>query len=114
MMSYLMNRYRLSIAAIVEGCPKREGVRYEECIRCPYSRGVEGNWPKLKVKCALRPEKPRKVSLIIPCPLKNKGVNFKTCIKCPLNRGFYGFHNDEPVMYCGLPETRRGILLPIV
>jgi len=110
-----LTHYKLSIAAVVEGCPKNEAIRFDQCTKCPFFKGTEGTWPKLKVKCALRPGKPRKVVLIVPCVLKNRGISFKTCLKCSLNRGFYGFHNNEPIIYCGLPEfnkqVRQGIPL---
>ena len=107
------------IAAIVPSCPKRGDMRVSQCMNCPYFRGLEGAWPQVKVKCALSPAEPREVELLVACPLKGEHVKFKTCLTCPLHRGFYGFHNNSPVVYCGLrvdneEERRRRALTPLL
>lgn len=90
------------VTMIVPSCPKRGDTKLSQCEVCPHFRGLEGVWPHVSVKCALDPVKPRKVELLVACPLKQRHVPFRDCINCPLHRGFYGFHNNSPVVYCGV------------
>ncbi len=104
----------IPVSVIVDSCPRKGAVSFEECRKCQFFQGVEGLWPDVKVKCRYwNGLRELKVSLLVPCPLKKKSINFKTCLKCPLHRGFYGFHNSSPVVYCSLhgePEPKaRGI-----
>ena len=101
------------VRVLVTSCPKRQDMKLSQCMVCPYFRGIEGEWPHAKVKCALTPTSPREVEILVACPLKGNHVSFKTCLKCPLHRGFYGFHDNSPVVYCGVlsrEEERRPLL----
>ena len=95
------------IYLLVKGCPKGDWVKLSECLRCPYNRGMEGEWPEVKIKCALRPEKMLDIEKLVNCPFRGKTVSFKKCLKCPLNNGFYGFHNNNPIVHCGLYSTEK-------
>jgi len=94
------------INILVEGCPKKGVATFSDCRSCQFFKGMIGLWPHAKVRCNYW-GKPviRKVNLLIGCPFKNKNVKFKDCIKCPFHSGFYGFHNNEPVVYCNADET---------
>ncbi len=94
------------INTLVTECPKKDTVTVSQCRSCPYFRGLEGIWPQVKIKCALTPTKPRKVELILHCPLAHKHVSFKKCLKCPLHQGFYGFHDNSPIVYCGVGNKK--------
>jgi len=92
---------RISINTIVDSCPKKGVASFKECSRCPFFQSIEGLWPEVKVKCGFWGNSRKlKVSLLVPCSLKGKTIDFKTCLKCPLHRGFYGFHDNNPVVYC--------------
>lgn len=95
------------IYLLIKGCPKGDWVKLGECLSCQHNRGVEGEWPEVKVKCELRPDKKLDVEKIVYCPFRGRSVSFKKCLRCPLNNGFYGFHNNSPVVHCGLYSAEK-------
>ena len=88
-------------AKIIVYCPIKGEVELSYCMKCVNNKGLVGEWPHKKVKCRMS-VLPVKTEVMVACPLRKKYVKFKPCLTCPLHRGFYGFHDDKPVIFCGL------------
>lgn len=86
---------------IIVHCPIKGEVELSHCVKCVNNSGLIGEWPHKKVKCQLS-ALPVRTEVVVACPLKRKYVKFKLCLTCPLHRGFYGFHDNKPIIFCGL------------
>lgn len=101
------------IYLLVKGCPRGDETRLSTCKSCPHHLGTVGEWPNVKVKCALKPDKELEVEKLVNCPLKNRAISFKKCLKCPVHQGFYGFHNGNPVVHCGMYTTENKSIIKL-
>ncbi len=107
------------VCVLVTSCPLNGEVKVSKCMSCPHFRGLKGSWPHVKITCDLSPAKPLKTEILVACPIKRHHISFKTCLKCPLHRGFYGFHDNNPVVYCSVltgeeDRTRRPLYAPLL
>ena len=92
------------IEVVIKGCPLYGKTTLSQCLKCPhcfYVKGVRDLKPT--VCCVYRgKDKPLelKAELVVSCPKRRGTVRFKDCLKCDYHRGFYGFHCNNPVVFC--------------
>lgn len=75
-------------------------VELSECKRCQWNKRVVGYHSlDQKVVCGHSVEEVA-VEFAVFCPMVKKMVLFRKCLNCSHMSWFYGFHDENPVVYC--------------